>query len=345
MAKTTSTAKTATTSKALSGVDTTIFNPPDADKLMIFSLQTGSEMTVNTGGGNDWIFMGDVNLVATPSAVNRIVTLRTGAGADNVTFKRGVVHGQLDIITYDAIAENDADVVYFDQAARVDANLFIYMGNGADIVDITDPGNTFPLWNGLTVGGMFSIGTDAGNDTLYLRNFNAGMFAMDAGTGDDNLLITTNDAHFGGNINGYVAIYLGLSDSIADNDVMNIDHFYVLGNLSLFTGGGNDTVNLTDVTSYRNFSIKTGFGNDILNLKRILAADSFMADLGDGNDNILLDTNWGNGTPWSIDGGAGYDAITIRNRVNPISHIHFEELNGRLLLNDLFNNATLTMAR
>src|SRR5262249_40886308 len=82
-------------------------------RVIIGALVTRGSLSVDTGGGDDWVFLSG-SQIGDGFGFDQYV-VNTGAGTDTVTIKNGTqINGWVDIQTYNSLTENDADVVYFD---------------------------------------------------------------------------------------------------------------------------------------------------------------------------------------------------------------------------------------
>ena len=114
------------------------------------------------------------------------------------------------------------------------------------------------------------------------------------------------------------------------DDVIKVGGYVTKSTINL--GSGDDTINISDY--FDSSTLTTGAGDDKVtiggSIKSTVPGKSSFIDLGDGNDTISV----GNIENGKIDGGAGYDILSITNPSNTIdlSSIakkadNFEELN------------------
>jgi hypothetical protein len=298
---------------------TSIFNVPDADQVFIWNATSRNTVTINTGAGADWVFLGKAT-IGDGLGVDNLV-INTGAGADQVTMMGTMVRGNLDIQTYSALSETDADTVYFDTSLGtttfVSGNINLRTGGGADSVYSTDPGDADSnvFWLGIESLGSMSIDTGAGNDIAYLRNIRVhGNFVMFAGAGADSLdmRLTDIDPSFGiaGAVNGDLYVQMYADTSEADADAAAFDDVGAGMGMSVLMGGGNDTLKLLNSTAFDNMLLDAGAGNDVVDLNNVFGVDNFFALLGDGDD-ILTTFNLYQPVGLArIDGGNGTDRLT-----------------------------------
>jgi hypothetical protein len=171
-------------SLVLGGIPTTL-NAPDNDDVIIWGINTHGPMTINTGAGNDWVYVGGANMTAGN------LTINTGSGADTVQIENTVntLAGTVDIQTYTSLAENDADVVWLD-TAYMQGNLNVRMGGGNDI---------FHLENAAVFGNL-NLDAGAGDDSATLLHVDVVKSLMaQLGDGNDSLsldYIYGDDFHF-----------------------------------------------------------------------------------------------------------------------------------------------------
>jgi hypothetical protein len=322
-------------------VSATVFNVPDADQVFMWTGQSRNTVTINTGKGNDWVFVGKATIGDGLGTDNLVIN--TGAGADQVTMMGAMVRGNLDIQTYSALSETDADVVYFDASLGttttfVSGNVNVRTGGGNDMIFSTDPGDAdySVWWLGVKSLGSMSFDTGAGDDLAYLRNIRVGgNFSMFAGAGADTLdmRLTELDPSFGlaGAVNGdvYVQMYANATEADADTVMFN-DIGAGLG-MSILMGSGNDVLKLIDATVFDNMLLDTGAGNDLMELNNVLAVDNLFALLGEGDDTLNIMSLYQPLGIARIDGGAGYDRLNKSGAfpTTGLQQIGWEMINGR----------------
>jgi hypothetical protein len=103
----------------------------DDDVVMIWGAVTRGSMNIETGAGDDWVFITDA-AIGDPTHPADLV-IRTGSGADGVDVETlgSVVYGTLDIQTYSSLKETDADRVHVEDATMT-GDLLIRTGGGDD---------------------------------------------------------------------------------------------------------------------------------------------------------------------------------------------------------------------
>jgi hypothetical protein len=168
---------------------------PDNDNLIMWAAKINGNLTVNTGVGNDWVYIAN-----TPITGN--VTINTGAGADTAQLENlpGTIGGSVDIQLYSSLAEKDADTAWLDHVYAY-GNINVRAGDGADIIHLDNVTSykDFNLDAGagddrLEVNDVCAVdnffaklgdGNDVANITdLYIINKKA---QIDAGNGNDSL--------------------------------------------------------------------------------------------------------------------------------------------------------------
>jgi hypothetical protein len=102
----------------------------------------------------------EIGTLANPATL----TINTGAGADEVDVETlgTVVQGSIDIQTYTALSETDADLVHLEDVTMTD-DLRVRLGDGADNL----------LLNIVSAYDDIDINAGAGNDTAKLEYVNA----------------------------------------------------------------------------------------------------------------------------------------------------------------------------
>jgi hypothetical protein len=331
-----------TTARTIGGVDTSIFNVPDADQVFLWAGQSRNTVNITTGAGSDWVFTGAHMMVGDGLGADNLV-INTGAGADQVTMIGTMVRGNLDIQTYSSLSETDADSVYFDAALGttttfVSGNINIRTGGGNDGIYSTDPGDAdySVWWLGVKSLGSMSIDTGAGDDVAYLRNMRVGgNFVMFAGAGADTLdmRLTELDPSFGSAsfVGGdlYVQMYANAAE--ADVDTALFNNISVGKGMSVLMGGGNDVAKILSAAALDNILLDAGAGNDQAELSDVFALDNFFALLGEGDDSLNIMNLYQAGGTVRIDGGAGFDRLT-KSGAYPTTGLQqtgWEMINGR----------------
>jgi hypothetical protein len=284
------------------------------DRIIVWGLSTRGSMSVDTGGGDDWVFLGGA-VIGDGIGFDQL-TINTGAGSDNVTVKNGsIVNGWLDIQTYGSLSETDLDVVYFDTEAYVLRDVDVRTGGGNDLVFVTDPNLPDVVWGGLTTRGSLTINMGDGADEAYLRAAAVGgNLSVLTGTGGDRVTIDNRSimhldgsyfiAWVGGNL--LVQTYDTLAE--IDRDEVRIVGATVTGNLTVQVGGGNDFFSIDNAgQAEHNLTVDMGTGNDEAEIST-WATDHLMVWMGDGNDVLRLGYLWA--YRLIADGGLDFDTLT-----------------------------------
>jgi hypothetical protein len=308
------------------------------DSVMIWNAVIRGSLTVNTGVGDDWVYIEN-------ASIGGGATINTGAGSDEVDLMGAHISHNLDIQTYGALTENDADVVNFDsnsdstQPAIVDGNVNVRMGGGDDGFYVTNPNfaDANVDWLGLQTNGSMTVDTGAGNDTAYLRNLRiAGNFSINTGAGADTLDMRqtriAGETGIPAAVSGNLSVQMFASTAEADADSATFETTGSTGSMTVLMGGGNDVLKLTNVFTGHDLNLDAGAGDDNVQLTEVTAIDNFFANLGDGNDVLTvndLSIVYGKGT---IDGGAGTDSMTKTGYfpTGQVTQANFEWINGQL---------------
>jgi hypothetical protein len=292
-------------------------------------------LTVNTGEGADWVFLGDVSVGS--------ATINTGSSHDEVELAGAHIRGNLDIQTFASLSETDADVVYFDTDSHytkptlVDGSANIRTGGGDDSFFSTDPNvpdtNVFLL--GLHTHGSLTIDAGAGNDYAYLRNIRVdGNFSMNMGAGADTMDMrqTPIDGEFGfaPAVSGTMTVQMYSSITENDADIASFLQIGAVGNMTILMGDGNDQLTLTHTRSQKDVTLDAGAGDDTVQLTDVSAYDNFFANLGDGNDQLTIADLYDFFGTAKIDGGNGTDRLTRTGAfpTSNVTQINFEWING-----------------
>jgi hypothetical protein len=155
------------------------FNLPDNDDVIIWGINTRGSMTVNTGDGDDWVYIAD-SMIGDGVGTDNL-SIYTGAGADSVEIKDipSTLPGNIFIQTYASLAETDADVVWFEHVySRGDMQ--ILLGGGNDLFHMESSSTLHDLY----------LDAGAGDDTATIQNVVAvDLFMAQMGDGNDSLSI------------------------------------------------------------------------------------------------------------------------------------------------------------
>lgn len=152
--------------------------PVDNDNLIMWGANITGNLTVNTGAGDDWVFISN-----TPIGGN--VSINTGSGADTAQLQDmpGLIGGSIDIQLYSSLGEKDADCAWLDHV-YANGNINVRAGDGADIIHLDN----------VTSYKDFNLDAGAGNDSLSVND----VCAVDdffASLGDGNDAATINDLY------------------------------------------------------------------------------------------------------------------------------------------------------
>ncbi len=161
------------------------FNTPDNDNVIIWGIATRGSMTINTGPGNDWVYVSNATIGDGTGVAN--LTINTGSGADTVEVKN-ILHamsGNIFVQTYGSLSETDPDVVWFDHI-YAQGDMTVLLGGGNDLFHMSDSSTYHNLY----------LDAGAGNDTATLTN----VVAVDdlmahMGDGDDSLTLNNVSAN------------------------------------------------------------------------------------------------------------------------------------------------------
>jgi hypothetical protein len=161
------------------GDDQFTSSPSDPSKPNLGVTCTGT-LWVDTGAGNDTVAMSAVCISINASDK---LSIRTGAGADTVTLSHCMEAGSLlnvEIVTYDSLAETDADRVTI-TGVYVGKSLNIWLGGGND---------AFTLAGGSYSGNNIYVDAGAGNDRGSVNGLAAvNDITLKMGDGDDFLSV------------------------------------------------------------------------------------------------------------------------------------------------------------
>lgn len=302
----------------------------DNDNVMVWALNTRGSITVDTGIGNDWVFMSNVDSWGTQLKIN------TGAGADTVTIKNDShLRGSVDIQTYSALSEIDNDVVYFDTNTVVDGSVNVRTGGGVDQFLVTDPNVSQIFWGGLTAG---SISLDMGADTDLVSTrgvSTVGNFQVFTGSGADSVLINSRSiqkldgTYFISTINGDFIGQTYSDIAEADNDSLEFLGAQINGSLIARMGAGNDYFALSGADHVSNdVDLHMDDGNDNAYIDGYVG-DHIMAWMGAGDDTLRIGRIWA--YRLLMDGNLGWDSLVTSNEMyaSNFDYLSWEVINGR----------------
>ncbi len=239
----------------------------DKDQVSIRNLQTSGSLSIFTGANDDQVTI-DQSTIGDGAGIDRL-RIFAGAGADTVSMRQStLVRGDVEMQTYDSLSELDHDDAYLTQNVRVDKSLVARLGGGDDVFLVERDLRTDDPF-GLIVSGSATVDAGAGNDTINMLGVALGDALDDratiyGGAGVDTVLVD-----FGNFANLNVKTYDALTENDADH--VQMQSFYVQGELSADLGGGGDKFFLTDPADPArqhlqfvdgSMHIETGAGND-----------------------------------------------------------------------------------
>jgi hypothetical protein len=306
------------------------------DTIIIWELGTRGSLSVDTGGGDDWVFLSNAG-IGDGFGFDEL-SVNTGAGIDTVTVKNGtLVQGWVDIQTYDSLAENDQDVVYFDTDASVMRDVDVRTGGGDDVMLVTNPNHTFITWGGLTAGSL-TIDLGAGDDEAYIRAVRTGgNFSLYTGTGADvvtmdNRPIDKFDGTFfvprvGGDL--LVQTYELLTPYETDRDEVRVLDAIVNGNFRATLGSGDDFFSMEDAEIIvKDFRVEMDAGNDEAEVSGFFLED-LLVWMGEGDDVLRLGQTWA--TLLIAHGQFDFDTLTtaFNTTALAIHYLGWETINGQ----------------
>lgn len=341
-----------------------IFNPPDDDQVMGWGFNSRGNTTVNTGVGNDWVFIGN-SYIGDGLGVDKL-TINTGAGADTASIKGTTILGNLLVQTYSNAAENNNDFVWLDsaidanfnlKATYVTGNTEVYTGEGDDGFWIGD--STDPYFFGLgfmSLGSVF-LSMAGGADSVEVSAAKFGdanhwsNLSIYTGAGNDNVTVDFDSSYIDvgdpmpeltGSL--FIHTYGALADT--DVDTVNIPIGQIWQSVYVYLGGGNDSFNLAAGNWGNNLYVDAGAGDDTGYLAGFLY-NKAEVKMGEGNDNLTL--GHVNAYQLKIDGGNGVDSL---RKLSPLAvdylfQTGWEYINGRpqWVLDNVYNVQSATLAK
>ena len=225
----------------------TVLNPPDVDAVHVGSIRTLGNMSINTGPGEDQVFMGNFQIGKSfsflPIFTKGNLSINTGAGEDTVHLQsttgqpQSKVTGSIDIQTFKSSTEtSSSDVFLTGISAR--GSIAIRTGAGVDTVHLDDTtsrkkidinmgggDDTATLINVSSVDTLFAR-MGSGNDALSVDSVSGFMTLLGA-EGTNDRLTTRNVSPGKVTHSGWEFINgrhnLGLLDLISDQNVLSQD--------------------------------------------------------------------------------------------------------------------------
>jgi hypothetical protein len=286
------------------GVTSVIMNlGAEADNVTVQNL-TLTTLTINGEAGADTI------LVNTTMNVTGVATLDGGTEADNLTFSNSTsgtlqIFGDTgnDAITASTVTattllisgeQNEDDILVTGLTNTVVGTLNVNGNDGNDIID-------FLASNG-TLASPLTIDGNAGNDTLRVNNVTVGVLDVDAGSGDDNIILGIDNLP---DINSVA----GLNNAIAEGSLTVNTTLTVSGDV------GNDTISAYRVFGTADWTVDTGAVNNLTTNTDIFTtywtvSDQLTVIGGAGVDRLNIFYHTSNGVA-SVTGAAGDDVLQI----------------------------------
>lgn len=349
---------------ALKGGVGTIFNPPDEDQVMAWGFSSRGSTTINTGIGNDWVYVGRAN-VGDGAGVDKL-TINTGSGSDTASIKGATILGNLLVQTYANAAENDADVFWTDSAHDASFNVIptyitgnseIYTGGGDDYVLFGDSTDPYFFNLGFMTLGSVHLSTGEGADTVDVSAAKFGdanhwsNLSIYTGGGNDDVTVNFHQSliEVGDpwpELTG--ALFIHTYGSLAENDadVVNIPLGQIWNSVYITLGGGDDQFNLGAGNWGNYLTIDAGSGNDTGYAAGFLWNNAEIR-MGDGNDSLTLGHL--RASQLRLDGGNGVDSLRrlSPSAVDQLFQTGWEYINGRpiWMLDNVFTLNSATLAR
>jgi hypothetical protein len=340
----------------------TIYNGPDDDQVFGWGFNARGVVNVNTGIGNDWVFISNSN-IGDGLGVDKL-TINTGAGSDTASIKGTTLLGNLLVQTYANAAENDADVIWIDgaldssfntRATYITGNTELYTGGGDDFVMFGDSLDPYFTGLGFMTLGSVHLSTGNGADTVDVSASKFGdanhwsNLQIYTGSGNDDVTITFDSSLIDigdpwPELTG--SLFISTSGADSDNDTVNVSVAQIWNSFYLYMGIGDDQFNLTGGNWGKYVTIDAGAGNDTGYFAGFLHENAEIR-MGDGNDNLTL--GHVNADQLKVDGGAGTDSL---RKLQPLAvdylfQTGWEYINGRpqWVLGNVYDVQTATLAQ
>ncbi len=280
---------------------------------------TGPPLTLNTGGGNDQVFVGSSaglgNTNGTLSTIGNTMTIDGGTGGATVTL--------------DDTGDGSANTGTLTSTTLTGLGLggvLTYANLSNLIVNLGGGGNTFTIASTHTAA--TNVSTGGGNDTVTINTV-AGATNVSSGSGDDIFRVGSLAPTMTlGNLNG-IAGLLALDGGANVNQLVlddTGDTFANTGSMSASTVRGLGMAQGINYTNFASFLLSLGSGGDTFTMASTIPGATTV-DLGAGDNTFTMSNSAGTLT---VNAGGGNDTFNIRGSGGTVT------LNGGAG-NDTFN--------
>lgn len=283
------------------GGDVSVTGGDGSDSVIISNATIDGDVTVDGGTGRDLLSI-------SAATIGGSLTANMGAGDDAVTVVSSDITG--DVTVDDSEAFSRSRVTLSD--VTVGGDVTLTLSDKADQVWLRDV-----TVGTETDGGIVSIDTAAGNDSVAIRGLTAAELTVQTGDGSDRVRV--RDAEVTGAIDVDLGTGFG-SVSVADSNAESL----AITSTSTSRGVHARLSNVEAVDA----ALTLGGGNDLLAISGS-DFDTLAADLGAGRDMLLLRAN-NVATTTTLDGGDGQDRLLKlkRNTLEGLTDTNFERKNG-----------------
>jgi hypothetical protein len=303
--------------------------------------------SIDAGAGADQILIARLTVGA--ASLADAMNIRAGAGQDRVAIDNANFEN-VHIITYDSLAENDADVVTMQRVSAA-GETSVETGGGDDDLFVTDPADPAVLY-GIYTQSLYA-NTGAGADEVHIEGTNVnsdfggtGNLTIYTGAGADKVLLDWTPLNIGGythrlKVSGNVVIQT--FEMATENEVDNVRlmNGEIYGSVWAKLGDGNDIFDFMNTNVSGDLDLEAGAGHDVASISGYVK-DHVMAKLGEGDDRLSV----GKLLAYRLIaiGDAGVDRLTFseQNYVENMDLFGWEYLNGRRYPFGPFPTGTMT---
>lgn len=271
-------------------------------------VSSGTNVTLSTAGGNDWVYdYGKTNKIDLGAGNDYIFgeystdTVLAGAGNDYIQVS-GEANTVLAAAGNDTIeiaggtnntinADTNNDFIFFNDTDSTVTETTILAGKGNDIVSV--------------IGGGTVTSEDSSGDVSNVYNFKSS--TIDLGEGDDEAYISfVSDTSVIASAGKNNVNFSGIGSTISLGSGVDIVEITDASDTAVYTGAGNDKIN---VVSANYLTFDGGAGADVVEISSASEVDSSTFVMGAGADSVSI--IGGAGKSNLIETGADNDFILI----------------------------------
>jgi large repetitive protein len=257
---------------------------PSLGTLTMGAVTLGQAMTINMGGGTNYLRVGQANF---NGPAGNDLAINAGEGSTTASFDQTAV---LHLANFTESPNSGSVILTLDHFSANYLNVQTSIGN--DSISLTD---------GTHINAAITMNLNLGDDVVDFDGVTAGSVSLLMGQGANEFTGTSDIITNGTSISGG-----------AEADTVDISGGST-GSLTTTLAGGGNTISLTNLTIANAASIGGGLGTttlaDSVTLNNVTAGSLSMT-AGTGNDTISLSTVHVT-KAFNIDTGSGSDTVTI----------------------------------